>query len=107
MKEIVLDLLNKLSSHTMTYQESLELSNLLWIYHRTAAKARGISVSQSWWFQKLITDYEQAEYQRWAVDIAKDLLAKNDDEVYLSSLYQTAIDRFIQIINDSISINKE
>jgi len=91
----------------MTYQESLELSNLLWIYHRAAAKARGIPVSQSWWFQKLITDYEQAEYQRWAVDIAKDLLAKNDDKVYLSSVYQTAIDRFIQIINDSIFINKE
>jgi len=110
----MIDLLDKLLSKTINYQEVLILSNLLWIYHRYIAKKQKdkswlyIDTSRGWWFTKLVDLFNYVEYQRWAVDIYKDMLANwNKIEQDLPEIYTDSIKTLLDLLKDYLSNKKK
>lgn len=94
---------------SLTYQEVLILSNLLWVYHRNVAKQRNVDTSKWWWFVRLVDKFNYVEYQRWAVDIYKDLLANQHDisgKPDLPDIYMSAIEKLSNLLKEFLS-NKE
>ena len=106
MLELLIKLLDRLLSKTITYQEVLVLSNLLWIYHRQVAKQQWIDVSRWGWFTNLVTKFDQVEFQRWAIDIVKDLFEHDHKEYSLPDIYVEPIRRLKDLLVDFINNNK-
>ena len=102
MLEKLIELLDKISSKTIIYQEVLMLSNLLWIYHRQVAKQRSIDTARGWRFMQLVDKFDYVEFQRGWIDIVKDMLRDHNSYTELDAIYLKPIDNLKTLLLDYI-----